>query len=69
MTFLSNPVVVVVLVALILGGGLFVVSRWGKLGSGTGGVTGGPAPKPDPTGNKKPGGYKPPTPPTGDGTA
>lgn len=36
---LTNPIVVVVLIAAILGGGVFVISRFGKLGSGTGGVT------------------------------
>ena len=69
MEFLKQPVVVVVLIALLCLGGVFVLHRFGSQGSGTGGVTGGPAPKPDPYGNKKPGGYKPPPPPTGDGTA
>lgn len=69
MTFLTNPVVVVVLVALILGGGLFVVSRWGTPGSGTGGVTGGSRPKPDPYGTMRPKGTgtgttQPPKPPS-----
>lgn len=69
MEFLKQPIVVVVLVALLCLGGVFVLLRFGSQGRGAGGVTGKPAPKPDPLGNKKPGGYKPPQPPTGDGTA
>ena len=61
MTFLTNPIVVVVLVAGILAGGVFVVSRWGKLGSGTGGVTGAPKTPQNPLGTMKPTG-------TGSGT-
>lgn len=70
MEFLKNPVVVVVLIALLCLAGVFIFARVvsGPPSMG-GGVTGKPAPKPDPLGNKKPGGYKPPQPPTGDGTA
>lgn len=69
MEFLKQPVVIVALVVLLLAGGAFVLSRFGSLGKGAGGATGGPAPRPDPYGNKKPGGWKPPQPPAGDGSA
>lgn len=70
MTFLSNPVVVIVLIALLCLGGVFVFARVvsGPPSMG-GGVTGKPKSPTDPTGNMKPGGWKPPQPPTGDGTA
>lgn len=70
MEFLKQPVVVVVLIALLCLGGVFVFARVvaGPPSMG-GGVTGKPKSPVDPTGNMKPGGYKPPTKPTGDGTA
>lgn len=56
MEFLTSPVAKIAGLALLVGLGLgFVIQFWGKLGKGTGGVTGQPAPPADPAGSMKPG--------------
>ena len=57
LSILKNKIVTVVLIGLMILGGIFVISRFGEQGSGTGGTTGptkppvvvdSPAPPPGP---------------------
>lgn len=69
-TFMQSPVTRVVGLVVLAGLALFfVLPHLFRLGSGTGGTTGAPKAPQDPAGSMKPGGYKPPTKPTGDGSA